>query len=142
MGLSVLEIHQVWISEAFLIPDSVLLLLFLFKKKADLRRVLKFFKKNSLGFKVPVLRHIIPVGFQRWFLDKRYQKFCYFEHWIACFLFLKLLQNIKIKWNMWTFDMSKSSSLSKESSKFWNSSSKSKSFSINSTNWKMVYNQF
>ncbi len=30
-----------------------------------------------------VFKHFIPISFQRWFLDKGYQKFCYFKHFIS-----------------------------------------------------------
>jgi len=75
-----LETRQVWVSEDFMIPDSVLLLLLLFYngpregfKKLNVKTI-------PLGFKLWILRQFIPVNFQRQLLHNGYQKFYYFEN--------------------------------------------------------------
>ncbi len=86
-----LETRQVWVSEDFLIPDSVLLLLLLLLLFYNRPR--EGFKKLNvktipLGFKLSILRQFIPVNFQRQLLHNGYQKFYYFEIWIFYSIFV------------------------------------------------------
>jgi hypothetical protein len=73
-------------------------------------------------------------GFQRWFLNNEYQKFSYFKNCI--FFQMKIKSILQKKKNI------SSSSRSKEPSNSSNSFSEFKSFSINYTKLKVVYNQF
>jgi hypothetical protein len=77
-----LETHWVRVSEAFLILDPVCFLYYyLYNRPGEGFKKLIFFL--SPGFKVLVFKHVISISLQRWFLNKGYQKFCYFEHFIS-----------------------------------------------------------
>jgi hypothetical protein len=59
-------------------PSSFLKILFSYFQ--DLGRVSKICKKQIYpGFKALVLQHVIPVGFQSWFLHIGYYKFYYLK---------------------------------------------------------------
>jgi hypothetical protein len=80
-----------------------------------------------MGFKVPILKHFIPVGFQRQFSHSAYQKLYYFKHWFFYFWNIKIAKKIYIL--LLAFYMFTSSSCSKELSNSFNTSN-SKSYSI------------
>ncbi len=48
-------------------------------------------KKIPLGFKVLVLKQLIPADFQRQFLQNKYKKFCYFKIWFKKKMKIRLI---------------------------------------------------
>ncbi len=84
-----------------------------------------------------VFKHFIPISFQRRFLDKGYQKFCYFEYLTFYLVFkndLKIFKKLKSN-KFYKHFISPKIQLAQKHLQIH-------PFQSDPPNWKVIYNQF